>query len=53
MEGTLPKSLLRGMGWVRIKCCALAELEETIGEEKTAREAAFKFNVSLLHRELQ
>lgn len=52
MEGTVPKSLLRGMGWVRIKRYALAELEETMGEGKTNREAAFKFNFSLLHREL-
>lgn len=40
MEGTLPKSLLRGMGWVRIKRYALAELDETVGKGKAKREGA-------------
>lgn len=50
MEGTLPESLLRGMGWVRIRCCALAELEETAGEIR--REGVHKYNFSLLLMEL-
>lgn len=32
--GHSSKVLLRGTGWVWIKCYALAELEETVGEGK-------------------